>query len=296
MKISLAPIPYFWPKDRVYAFYESIADTPVDIVCLGETVCYKRNELRLPDWIDIGRMLTARGKTVVLSTLTLIEAAAELNAVRKVCENSEFIVEANDMAAVQYLIEQQLPFVTGPSVNLYNSQSIVQLCRLGLKRWVLPVELSGETLHAILNEMAAEPAAEKLETEVLVYGRLPLAWSARCFTARAHNRSKDRCELACLDYPDGLPLQSREGQRLFTLNGIQTQSGETCDLREYREEMCAMGVDCLRVSPVAQGTAGVLRELKDAIHGIESAHATKENTIDGYWKGYPGLRSVEPPV
>jgi collagenase-like PrtC family protease len=44
-----------------------------------------------------------------------------------------------------------------------------------------------------------------METEVFAYGRLPLAFSARCFTARHFNLQKDTCEFRCLEFADGMP-------------------------------------------------------------------------------------------
>ena len=40
-RLSLGPISYYWPKDRVQAFYDEVAESPVDIVYLGETICSK---------------------------------------------------------------------------------------------------------------------------------------------------------------------------------------------------------------------------------------------------------------
>ncbi len=101
----------------------------------------------------------------------------------------------------------------------------------------MPVELSRTTLAAI---QAERP--DNVETEVFVYGRLPLAYSARCFTARHHNLPKDDCQYRCLDYPEGLTLSTREGQAFLAINGIQTQSAQTCnllpELAELRELRC----------------------------------------------------------
>src|SRR3546814_1022362 len=82
-------------------FYESMTDTPVDIVYLGETVCSRRHELRLPDWLDIAHMLADAGKNVVLSTQVLLESGQDLTTMRKIVANDGFMVEANDMGAVR---------------------------------------------------------------------------------------------------------------------------------------------------------------------------------------------------
>jgi collagenase-like PrtC family protease len=42
---------------------------------------------------------------------------------------------------------------------------------------------------------------------VFGFGRMPLAFSARCFTARRFNRQKEDCGYACLDFADGMLLR-----------------------------------------------------------------------------------------
>jgi len=39
MRISLGPLLYFWNRQTVLDYYNKIAQSPVDIVYLGETVC-----------------------------------------------------------------------------------------------------------------------------------------------------------------------------------------------------------------------------------------------------------------
>ena len=38
MKLALGPLLYYWPRQQVFDFYDAIAQAPVDIVYLGETM------------------------------------------------------------------------------------------------------------------------------------------------------------------------------------------------------------------------------------------------------------------
>lgn len=294
MRLSLGPIPYFWERERVLDFYARVAEAPVDIVYLGETVCSKRRALRLPDWHDIAGRLAAAGKEAVLSTLTLIEAESEISYMRTIVENGCYMVEANDMAAVN-MLESAAPFVIGPHVNVYNSRALEVLARAGARRWVMPIELDRETLVALQSKRPAN-----LETEVFVFGRLPLSFSARCFTARAHNLPKDECDFRCADYPEGMPLQTREGQSFLNLNGIQVQSGETYSLVNEIRELRALRVDVLRLAPQPQGMFEIIDIFRRAVDGIldlseavgDLAPYQAAGFCDGYWHGAPGMHRV----
>lgn len=296
MKLSLGPIQYFWARERVFEFYERVAAAPVDIVYLGETVCSKRRALRLPDWLELAARLSAAGKEVVLSTLTLLEAESEVSYLRTIAENGRYPVEANDMAAVN-MLDGTAPFVVGPHVNVYNSRTLGLMARAGARRWVMPPELDRATLAAL---QAGRP--EGLETEVLVFGRLPLAFSARCFTARAHNLPKDECGFRCADYPEGMPLRTREGQPFLQLNGIQVQSGETCNLLHEIGDMRALGVDVLRLAPQPQGMFEIINAFRRAadgqpdLSGVAAAIAPYQTAgfCNGYWHGAPGMKRVHP--
>ncbi len=292
MKLSLGPILYYWPAERVYRFYEQAAEWPVDIVYLGETVCAKRRALRLDDWLSIAEDLNAAGKEVVLSTLVLLEAQSELSTLRRICRNGRFAVEANDMAAVSWL-DQAPGFVAGPHINTYNAQTLALLAELGAGRWVMPVELGEQALVAL---QATRPSG--MQTEVFVHGCLPLAFSARCFTARAHDRPKDRCSFACLDDPDGLLLCTQEDQPLFTLNGIQIQSAAPGNLLHAVERLRALQVDVLRISPQSEGTARIAEAYRDVLSArldIQGAQAALEDLkprggwCNGYWSGEAGM-------
>ena len=288
MKLSLGPVQYYWPREDLQDFYREVADLPVDIVYLGETVCSKRRLFRYDDWLETAHMLREAGKEVVLSTMALLEAESELKTMRRICANGEFMVEANDMAAVQLLSAAELSFTTGPTVNTYNAATLKVLADAGLKRWVLPVELGRDSLSGILQD-----APQGVQTEVFAWGRIPLAMSARCYTARAYDLPKDDCQYRCLDHPDGLTLRTREGKPFLAINGIQTQSALTCNLLPEVARMGDMGVEVLRISPQARHTDKVVHAFAHALAGMPDSPDLEPlmpvGACDGYWYGEAGM-------
>ncbi|HEX19207.1 MAG TPA: U32 family peptidase [Acidiferrobacteraceae bacterium] len=291
MQLSLGPLLYFWNRETVLDYYNMIAQSPVDIVYLGETVCAKRRELRGEDWLDLAAILEDAGKEVVLSTLSLIEAESDLAQVKRVCQNGRYRIEANDMAAIN-LQKPGTSFVVGPHINTYNSSMLAQMSDLGASRWVMPLELDDKSLTAMQQQRP-----ENMETEVFVFGRLPLAFSARCYTARAHNISKDDCGFCCREYEQGLLLSTREQQSFLVLNGIQVQSARTYCLIDQLPRLEQLGVDILRLSPQLQGMTEII-DLVDQVrhHRLEPALAAESlndhmptGPCDGYWYGDPGM-------
>lgn len=290
MKLALGPLLYYWPRQQALDFYAAMADAPVDIVYLGETVCSRRHELRHEDWLDLAQQLTAAGKEVVLSSLTLIESESDLKLLRRLADNGAFRVEANEMGAVKLLAGKD--FVAGASLNIFNRATLDLLRGLGASRWVMPHEMSRAMLVSLFG---ADPPA--LETEVAVFGRMPLAYSARCFTARHYNLQKDACEFRCIDHADGLALRTREGQPFLSLNGIQTQSAQVLDLLAELRSLRTMGVAVARISPQSVGTREVIGAVRDVLDDrLEAAEAIAHLHPDpsaapcnGFWHGRPGL-------
>lgn len=294
MKLSLGPLLYYWPRDRTIEFYREAESMPVDVVYLGETVCARRHELRPADWLEIARRLAASGKEAVLSSLTLIESESDLKGLRRLAQTEEFAIEANEMGMVRMLADLRpaRPFVAGPSLNVYNSRTLALLHRAGARRWVIPHEMSREALEPIQSE---RPAG--MQTEALAYGRIPLAWSARCFTARRFNLQKDGCEFRCLDYPDGIEARTVDGRDFVVLNGVQTQSARVYDLANDLPALRVAGVDVIRISPQSEGTAEVVSLFRGAIDGAIAPHDAGARVrarmpgqpCDGFWHGRAGM-------
>jgi collagenase-like PrtC family protease len=195
------------------------------------------------------------------------------------------------MAAVNMLAGRG-PFVAGPHTNTYNSETLELLAEAGVRRWVVPVELARETLSALLRR---RPAG--METEVFAFGRLPLAFSARCFTARAHNLPKDECDFRCVDYPDGMPLLTQEREPFLMLNGVQVQSARTYSLTQEINALRELEVDVIRLSPQSCGMFEIINVFRDVVDGcLDPQKAGNElmpfmsaGPCDGYWHGLPGM-------
>ena len=294
VKIALGPLLYYWRRDEVLRFYRSVEALPLDVVYLGETVCSRRHELRFPDWLALAGALAAAGKEVVLSTQVLLESGSDVTAMQKVAENGRFSVEANDMGAVRRLAGV-VPFVAGPHLNLYNLPSLHWMAGRGARRWVAPLEMKREDLATL---HAGKPAG--LETEVFAYGRMPLAFSARCFTARHYDLPKDDCRFRCIEHPDGLLLRTREQEGFLVLNGTQTQSAGTCNLLGDWDGLQAAGVDVVRLSPQAAHMDEVVKSFDAVRKGQAPARAAAADlarhlpgpACNGFWHGRPGMEYV----
>jgi collagenase-like PrtC family protease len=156
----------------------------------------------------------------------------------------------------------------------------------------MPLEMSRDDLALILRDRPA-----KLQTEVFAYGRMPLAFSARCFTARHRNVPKDDCQFSCIHYPDGLLMRTREDESFLVLNGTQTQSARVYALLAEMDDMRALGVDVLRISPQSSNTLEILQAFDARHKGTKSAAQAQQaiaaylpgEACNGYWYGKPGL-------
>ncbi|NUE67580.1 U32 family peptidase [Snodgrassella sp. ESL0253] len=295
LALSLGPILFFWQKQQIVDFYQQIAGEPLATIYMGETVCSRRQELKVADWIDLARDVAASGCEVVLSSQVLLESESDLKRLRKLVEQEDFRVEANDLAAVRLLHAKGIPFVAGQALNVYNEQTLALMQSLGACRWVASIELAADRLAQMI---AAVP---DMACEVFGWGKLPLAYSSRCFTARHYNLKKDSCEFKCLEHADGLPLYTREEQAFLTINGIQTMSAGCHSLLARYQQLLAMGVKYFRISPQGQYMAEVIWLHQQMLAGTmaektalsELSRYAGGTLVDGYWQGRAGINQCE---
>lgn len=291
MKYALGPVLYYWPKTEIESFYQQAVKSSAEIIYLGESVCTKRREMKVGDWLTLAQEIARSGKQVVISTLALLQAPSELNELKRYVENGEFLIEANDLGTVNMAAERGLPFVAGHALNCYNAYTLRLLHRQGMTRWCMPVELSRDWLAKLLAQCDELGFRQQFEVEVLSYGHLPLAYSARCFTARSEDRAKDECETCCIKYPQGRMMRSQEQQQVFVLNGIQTMSGYCYNLGNELSSMQGL-VDIVRLSPQSEETLTLVDRFRANEQGAQPLSLADKADCNGYWRRVAGLELV----
>ncbi len=264
-KLTLGPVLFNWAPEAWRDFYFRIADeASVDSVCLGEVVCSKRQPFFEPYLAVVVERLERTGKEVVFSTLALIMNERELAHVRAIAATEGLYVEANDISAVALLAGR--PHAIGPFVNVYNEATLAYLVERGATRVCLPVELPAESLAVLA-------ASSEVELEVQVFGRLPLAISARCYHARSRGLLKNNCQFVCDEDPDGMDVETLDGNPFLAVNGPQTLSSTYCNLWAELKALKEMGIRCFRLSPHNTDMVQVAQLFRDGLDGRDTPQA-----------------------
>lgn len=255
--LSLGPVFFNWDPESWRDFYFRIADeVPIDTVYVGEAVCAKRMPFFAPHVDAAIDRLQRGGKRVILSSLALIASERDAAAMRELAASDGLPIEVNDIGLVPALSGK--PFHLGPFINAYNPSTLAYLAGLGARLACLPPELPASSIASLAE-------APPLELEVFAFGRLPLAVSARCFHARAHHLHKDGCQFVCARDPNGLAIETLDGDPFLVINGTQTLSYTCCNLIGDLDWLVAAGVDRFRLSPLAFDMVAVARIFRDTL-------------------------------
>jgi len=291
-EITLGPVLFNWNPESLRDFYFRVADeAPISVVYLGEVVCSKRGPLFEPHYEAVTERLRAAGKTVVFSTLAEVMLPLDRKMVESVCAANDVLVEANDASALSYL--QGRPHHVGQFMNVYNEETISVLARRGARNFCLPAEMPA----AAIRDLCGRTRHLDILIEVQVFGRVSLALSARCYHARAHNRTRDSCQFVCENDSDGLKLRTLDGHPFLTVNGVQTLSHDYLNLIHELRNLRADGVSRFRLSPHTCDmvtVASVFRSVLDRhIPAEEGAAVLDEMKLpgpfsNGFYHGKPG--------
>jgi collagenase-like PrtC family protease len=156
------------------------------------------------------------------------------------------------------------PHAAGPFLNVYNEDALCYLAHRGAEVFCLPAELPGSSVKV----MGACAAKHGVAVETQVFGRIPLALSARCYHARAHGLTKDGCQFVCERDPDGMVLKTLDGAPFLTINGIQTMSYRYLNLIRDLERLSELGVSRFRLSPDSGDMLAVARLFRDVLDRV----------------------------
>lgn len=305
--LTMGPVLFNWKPEVWRDFYYRVADEScVDTVYIGEVVCAKRTPFHEPHFPGVLERLQKAGKSVVLATLAEVMVKRERTLTAVACGFEDVAVEANDASALYHL--RGRPHRVGPYVNTYNESTLGFLAAEGAVHFTLPPELSRSRLKIL----AREAAALNIALEVSIFGRIPLALSARCYHARARGRAKDNCQFVCEQDPDGMTLHTLEGEPFLTVNGIQTLSHTCLSLMHELAEMQRMGIPAFRLSPHSGDMVEVAMLFRGVLDGeLDPSEATSRLTAatpggrkdrpdarppfsNGFYYGREGYRWVRP--
>ncbi|SDH10342.1 ubiquinone anaerobic biosynthesis protein UbiV [Roseospirillum parvum] len=295
-RLVLGPLLYHWPTETRLDYYRRIAEeSPVDEVVLGEVICERRLPLVREANAKAAEMLEKAGKTVVQATLALPVGPKERAALSEVCATPG-PVEAAEAGALKHL--KGRPHRVGPFVNTYNESTLKVLVANGAEVVCLPWELGAEAIATLSGAARAGGA----EVEVQAFGHVPLAISARCYTARAQGLSRDACQFVCGNDPEGMYVKTIDDQPILRVNGVQTLSVGLqvlvdevpallkAEVRRLR--LAAEPMDMVAVAQVYRGLLDGAIEPAEAHQRLKPLLADRE-VCNGFYHETAGVNWIE---
>jgi len=300
IKLSIGPVLFGWPETKVRDLYLGLAENPdVDILYLGEVVCSKRMVAGIESIVRLADELKSCGKEIVLSTLAMPCSEHELQTIRDLVNAAGergLTIEANDMAAVSIASEAHVVFVAGPHLNVYTPYALQRLSTLGAVRVVPPMELPPQDIPSIA-------AQSEVVVEYFAHGKLPLTFSARCYTARARDLNKHSCHHTCFMDPDGIEMRSLDHDDFATINGTQIMSHRPFTVLDHVQELQQLGVGVLRISPQHERMTDIVHRFREVADGMQDGREAlislgggsplQQQFCNGYYHGRQGRVWIE---
>ncbi|ODT15028.1 MAG: U32 family peptidase [Kaistia sp. SCN 65-12] len=289
LALTLGPVLYLWDPATWRDFYYRVADeAEIDVVVVGEVVCSKRQHFHEALIDTVIERLMAAGKTVRRASLALVTLDRELQYSHRLAAQ-HLDVEVSELSA--HAAMKGRPHTIGPLVNVYNPATARVLAIRGARSICLPPELPLGSVAAIIK------GAPDVDFEVFSFGRVPLAISARCAHARVKGNTKDNCKFVCGEDPDGLVVDTLDGQHFLALNGVQTMSSTVQCLVTDVPALRRAGVSSLRLSPqvcdmvkVARVFRAVIDQRQDPAEGFHHLRELVDGPelSNGFLHGLPG--------
>lgn len=239
-QLTLGPVLFNWPAHKKLDFYNMIADeADIKTVYLGEVVCQKRFACWGEVYDKIVDRLVKAGKQVIISSLALVNTDKELEIIKRYATESDLMIEANDISVLASVPPGK--FCLGPYINVYNEDSLNFYANKGAAHITFAPELPRDSIEIL----SRGPMAK----ELTVFGRLPLAISARCAHARIYKQQKSNCKYVCDKDSDGLTVETLDQQPFLVINGLQTMSYAYCNMLGELADLVQLGITRFRISP-----------------------------------------------
>ncbi len=277
MKLSLAPAPTTWGKNELRHFYQKVANSKVDTVFIGETVCSKRDILSISELDWIVDILRRNGKKVYYSSLALLTTNDEFERIRESIPVFDG-VEANTIGILNLFgrkdpVAKGKDLIIGPYLNVYNWKAADYLKKFNPERMVSPFEIPHDSISDIIKKT-------DVSMEVLAWGHLPTGLSWRCYSAQSFGRLRENCSKVCFQHPDGMLLKTVDNNNLFVINGLQVLSAKTYCLIEHLDLLDSMDVKHLRIEPSKYYTLDIIDIFDAALsHKISRQEAIERLAI-----------------
>lgn len=263
-EISLGPAPTNWGRTEFGDFYADVVHRPhIHRVYVGEVVCMKRRLVTVDLLRQIRDIVEQAHGVVVLSTPAVIVAEADLERIAALAEVVDHI-EANNVGVVA-LWKERFPdksLVLGPYLNVYNARAATFWRDLGAERLVLPIDAEWPVVTQLAELFPGN-------TEMVLFGRPALAFSWRCYTARAYHKLGRDCDFNCCARRQ-VHLQTLDDEQLLTVNGSAVYPRRVyCALDAMREAQ-SRGVSTFRIEPACGGADAALAMIDGLLSAVQT--------------------------